>query len=523
MRNILIILFLTVFWSCTSCNSNDPKHDSDSLADNDTKNDIDSIKVDVDDLSDEVLTESDEIVDSDSDSDSNSDGDCPALKDASFPYYREDGSIHFCRKCDLPAKSDDPDCVRNIWKEKNELYAKDYPERECAGYPCVIEGLEPPEGNEAGSMIGVGKCDIDIVPLYFNAGSSLGLAFGIDDGKIGTVIHSNVSFDKYPIDKRAVEFDIKTERYKAIMSSSADTISYKKGSFISFLSDYRQFVDDESLQKVKNYLVYYSPITGYKVISNKTVDFIPYSLVRLGDEYAAVVIKDDGGVYELRYAKVGEWKWQKIEGVAGYENYIMVEKNILAFYTADLNAYFCDMDKSPKSLSECRQIYKDITEVADVQIDKKNASRVGFVPYSLPWKIVIADMSSDEIKYEDYEIELTEKDVSTIILRKISGNYILYGEVFSYYYEKTAETIKDVKNCYYRIDTKKSYCSKRISEGHPYYHGRTDFEGKYLVINSGQGGTIILRDMECYCKLEPYACPFDEYMPETLKSKGISK
>jgi hypothetical protein len=181
------------------------------------------------------------------------------------------------------------------------------------------------------------------------------------------------------------------------------------------------------------------------VISDKTIDVLPSSLLRLSDEYAAVVIKDDGGVYELRYANVGEWKWQKIEGVVGYQNYIMVEKNILAFYTKDFNGYFCDMSKSPKSLSECRQMYKDIAEVADVQIDDKNSNRIGFVPYSLPWKIVIADMTNDEIKYEDYEIELTEKDVSTIILRKISGNYLLYGEVFSYYYEKNAETITDVK------------------------------------------------------------------------------
>jgi len=496
------------------------------VADNDTKNDIDSIKVDADDLSDEVLTESDETNDeqTDLDSDANSDGDCPALKSANFPYYREDGSIHFCRKCDLPAKSDDPDCVRNIWKEKNELYAKDYPERECAGYPCVIEGLEPkPEDAPYFGPPGLSKCDTEINPVDFYAGSSRGLAFGIDDGKIGTVIHSNVSFDKYPIDKRAVEFDIKTERYKAIMSSSADTISYKKGSFISFLSDYRQFVDDESLQKVKNYLVYYSPVTGYKVISNKTVDFIPYSLVRLSDEYAAVVIKDDGGVYELRYAKVGEWKWQKIEGVFGYNNYIMVEKNILAFFTSDWNVYHCNMDKSPKSLSDCTHLkdYDGTSNDEDVAIDKENPQRIAFSPKDVPRKIVVADMSSGKPVYSEIELELTEENNTNVIVTNLSGNTIIYQEVFQYYYEKTGDTISDVKTCFYRLDKNKKYCSKRISEGHPYYHGRTDFEGKYLVINSGQGGTLILRDMECYCKLEPDACPFDEYMPEgSVKSSS---
>ena len=513
----VLIVFAIFFWSCTSCSDGNPandadKVDSDSLSHSDM-DESDSV-VDGDDSSDEVLTELDETDDeqTDMDSDTNSDGDCPALKDANFPYYREDGSIHFCRKCDLAAPSDDPDCVRNIWKEKNELYAKDYPERECAGYPCIIEGLEPkPDDAPYFGPPGLSKCDKEINPVDFYAGSWRGLAFGIDDGKIGTVVHSNVSFDKYPIDKRAVEFDIKTEKYKAIMLSSADTIAYNKGNFISFLSDYRQFVDDESLQKVKNYLVYYSKENGYKVISNKTVDFIPYSLVRLSDNYAAVVIKDDGGVYELRYAKVGEWKWQKIEGVFGYNNYIMVEKNILAFFTSDWNVYHCDMEKSPKSLSDCTHLkdYDGTSNDEDVAIDMENPQRIAFSPKDVPRKIVVADMSSGKPDYSEIELELTEENNTNVIVTNFSGNIIIYQEVFQYYYEKTGDTISDVKTCFYRLDKKKKYCSKRISEGHPYYHGRTDFEGKYLVINSLQGGTLILRDMECYCK-EESVCPFEE-------------
>ncbi|HQI05800.1 MAG TPA: hypothetical protein PL195_11125, partial [bacterium] len=65
MRNILIILLLLLFWSCTSCNGNNPKSDTDILAGSDTENDIDMIQPDKDsdDLSDEALAESDETDD----------------------------------------------------------------------------------------------------------------------------------------------------------------------------------------------------------------------------------------------------------------------------------------------------------------------------------------------------------------------------------------------------------------------------------------------------------------------------
>ncbi|HQI05308.1 MAG TPA: hypothetical protein PL195_08595, partial [bacterium] len=60
MRNILIILFLTVFWSCTSCNGeNSSDIDHESVADKDSNVNSDS------DLSDEVLTEADETSDVD--------------------------------------------------------------------------------------------------------------------------------------------------------------------------------------------------------------------------------------------------------------------------------------------------------------------------------------------------------------------------------------------------------------------------------------------------------------------------
>ncbi|HRZ79502.1 MAG TPA: hypothetical protein P5044_05825 [bacterium] len=517
---IHIILFLTVFWSCTSCNSNDPRNDSDSVSDNDTMNDIDSIKVDVDDLSDEVLTESDEIVDSDSDSDTNSDGDCPALKSASFPYYREDGSIHFCRKCDLPAKSDDPDCVRNIWKEKNEQYANDYPDQECAGYPCVVETLKSKKNPDDAGKVGLTECDIDIVPKYFSGGNSNGLHFGIDDGKVGFyMVSSSVDYFNYPTSTRAFEYDIKTDEYKAVFPATSSTLSYFKGSFVGTVYDSRKTFDPENQDKPNEFLIYYSPAAGYKVISKKTVDVLPYSLVRLGEKYAAVVIKDDGGVYELRYARVGEWKWQKIEGATGYENYIVIEKNILAFYNSGMEGYVCDLDKPAKVLADCKKINRGEEKVKYLTIDEDNIRKVAFVPAASPQTIVVADLSGETVKYEEYPTPFTEPGSYITILDKFKGSLILYSEMFNY--DDNGTELKDAKACFYRLDKKKGYCAKRISEGHPYYHSYGDFEGKYLMWQSSPGGAMTFRDMECYCKLEPEACPFDEYMPDETSDNSI--
>ena len=105
------ILILTLF--LISCDSNDLKTDTDTVPDKDSAlNDADTETVD--DLSDGVLTESDDI------SDADSEAECiPPLIDAPFPYYDNDGNITFCRPgCDTPTEKD-PQCMSNLWKEQD--------------------------------------------------------------------------------------------------------------------------------------------------------------------------------------------------------------------------------------------------------------------------------------------------------------------------------------------------------------------------------------------------------------------
>ena len=137
MRNMLIILLLLLFWSCTACNGNSQNHDSDDLPDFDHDyQDSQSSQDDQDE--DKDSTESDETDDEVELADVDYQGaeDCPELAKAKFPYYNDDLSIHFCRKCDKPTVKD-PQCVSNLWKDAAAALYAIAPESECEhGYPC---------------------------------------------------------------------------------------------------------------------------------------------------------------------------------------------------------------------------------------------------------------------------------------------------------------------------------------------------------------------------------------------------
>ncbi|HOB72272.1 MAG TPA: hypothetical protein PKM18_10870, partial [bacterium] len=115
------ILIFTLF--LISCNSSDPKKDADTaVADKDSVAFIDS------DTQDEDKTfDTDSSNDTDADNDSEKpdvDMYCPLPMDAKYPYFREDGTIHFCRPCDTPDEYD-PQCVKSLWKDLNkEVYDK---------------------------------------------------------------------------------------------------------------------------------------------------------------------------------------------------------------------------------------------------------------------------------------------------------------------------------------------------------------------------------------------------------------
>ncbi|HQB11241.1 MAG TPA: hypothetical protein PLW37_15370, partial [bacterium] len=115
---VAILIFTLFLISCSSNSQNHDSQDEQDLHDLDnTQPDIDTSVPDPDisdDLSDEAMTESDETPDVDMY--------CPLPMDAKYPYFREDGTIHFCRPCDTPDEYD-PQCVKSLWKDLNkEVY-----------------------------------------------------------------------------------------------------------------------------------------------------------------------------------------------------------------------------------------------------------------------------------------------------------------------------------------------------------------------------------------------------------------
>jgi hypothetical protein len=150
MKNFAVILLIFVF--SAACNGNSPNHDSDDLtdlpdydnsdfdSDHDTNNDnpdevsdiievadesddFDLVKQDVD-IPEDKDTQPDEsndteLPDYDYPAGKDGDPDCPSLLNAGFPYKDGDGKLTFCRKCDLPAPANDPQCVRNLWEMNN--------------------------------------------------------------------------------------------------------------------------------------------------------------------------------------------------------------------------------------------------------------------------------------------------------------------------------------------------------------------------------------------------------------------
>jgi hypothetical protein len=124
----LLILVLGLFISCTACNSNSLNHD---LQDSPDLHDSDE-------LPEEDI---DEWADYDYPAGKEGDPDCPSLYNAGFPYTDGNGRKHFCRKCDLPAPENDPQCIRNLWEMKNREIMKEWPDYYCYPLPCDVTQL----------------------------------------------------------------------------------------------------------------------------------------------------------------------------------------------------------------------------------------------------------------------------------------------------------------------------------------------------------------------------------------------
>ena len=499
------ILILTLF--LISCDSNDLKTDTDTVPDKDSAlNDADTETVD--DLSDGVLTESDDISDADSATEC-----LPPLIEAPFPYYDKDGNITFCRPDCNEATEKDPQCMSNLWKEQNQALCTQMPQYDCCGYPCVMESLKPLTKEELYKLVPEME---DLVPmhqcdLYLSRWSNDGTmgvvkSWNMSDGKIGFYLSPAKPLIKdWPVKLKYVSYDIETKQYNFIIPARGQEQAYYKGKRIGLIADARSL----DLNNTNIFMAYISDDGRMELIYNKKLKQLPYEPA-LNDKWAFANISEPGGK-KMSYAKVGEWKWTSLgEGTLRMSN---LSGDRFALFTDDLIGYICDLNKSPQSLDDCYKVNQG-EELRYLVLDKENSNRAAYS--SALGKIVLMEYKNGKWNYTDiitsYSDEVKDYAIGFII-NIFKGKMLLYEEAFKMgqYSEISAN-----KLCYYNMEIKKSYCMKKMDNDGSYDDGTTrfpygfaEFENKWILYQKKGSTPLILRDMDCYCK-EEGVCPFEE-------------
>ena len=538
MTNYLRILIFIVVISLVACSSgNKAKNDSDTVPDSDS-NTQDSETTDYDsdiqdsgiiDDSDRDTTDIDDTETDGSDSDTDEPLDvnyqgaeeCPELSKAKFPYYNDDKTIHFCRKCDTPTVKD-PQCMANLWKEAAaKLYAVS-PESECKdGYPCDMSGLrnltiEDWEATE--DRIGQKfpyrphECDIALHAYSITTNdrwTTDGTAgsfkhFNISDGKIGIKLKNiSIKLENYTTTSKVMIYDPAEKKYKALAPMFADMLAYHKGCFLYMGVDFRSFDYFDN-----RYLFYVCEDSSRKVVYPRKINFLSYTPA-LSEKWAVANIaetEDEGSA--TMYAKVGEWKWAKLMKGLSYEPQIVNDK--IVFYDDYFKAYYCDLSKNPQSVNDC--IVVNETENEEIRTPVINEDDETEIIYESD---ISENMSMKRLKIgtngkKEYSLVLDKHESADDVLEgggfgisNVTKDFVFYNE-FLYGNGK-----RDGNACFHNRKTKKITCMKKVEGMETYYFGFDEWEGKWLLYQF-RGNTLqVVRDLDCYCEKEG-VCPFDE-------------
>lgn len=537
-------VFFVLLFSLLSCTSSKPTTDTDiPLADDDTSSADDAAMLDQDsstsadnlndNMSDADTSEGDSLTLDDDNGpdidweycvvDENPDADieyianthtgneeCPALAAAKFPYYDTDGTIHFCRKCDQVRKND-PQCMRNMYAEDNLTLCTGKPQYDCYDYPCEMPWLQPIYKDER--YPGMHECDIALNaknPTGWTTGINTFKHFNILNGKVG-FYSDNVNVEiEYENNIKAMEYNIASRKYRVSMAPQGSALSYHNGNYLLSLSD-------PSASK-KDYIAYIKSDGSRSIVYNSPIRMLLYNPA-LNDTWTFAVINvTDSQPYEMSYAKVGEWKWQSIgQGVA---NEPFIVNNRLVFYTDDFKAYFCDLDKNPKALTDCKFINRETEEIRTPTPDMTNGNLIYFENANIRDHLFRVDVSKTPWVYEELPIQEIETNTYMSPINYVNGNVFVYRNNFDVA-QSPGNT--DSKLCFYRVDQKKSYCMKPIDHIYSgdvsyikYNYSYSEFEDNYLVWQLFTGDQTYIREMDCYCAKED-VCPFKDLAKSRTK------
>ena len=532
MRNILIILLLLLFWSCASCNSEKPDDNSDSdvLSDSSTDSaDVQDLSVDKDivqdaafDLSpdsdiaeddsnipdvdtvkkdDDTQPDETETPDYDYPSGTEGDPDCPSLLNAGFPYEDKDGKITFCRKCDLPASENDPQCVRNLWEMNNRRIVEEYPDHYCYPLPCDVS-------DKVGVTVApaVGKCDIDATGKIYQGSTGIFKQGDISDGKIGMYVTASKKVDGKYLVVGSLLYDIATQKY-TMVAHARDKQAYRFGRFLFKVGntyDGKTYI--ASALKIENGWKYEAVYTNQW----EEIEFIYPPAV--GENYVlmnvhrAVSFGEDAGPQDILYASVKDWNWKKLgEGQIIYSQI----HGDTAFFGYNGSVWACDLAKSPTNIeTDCRKVNRDGKKATSPAVKKDDPNLVIYTAEAGYRKLYMANLTNEEIVYTELDIE-KPSDLISFAPGQWNEDILVFDELYQF-----SEVDVDYRTCYYSISKEKKACFPNPTSGTMGYI-YAGVEGKYITYQPT--GAIILKDMECYCAEYPDQCLYDEYMPEAYK------
>ena len=188
----------------------------------------------------------------------------------------------------------------------------------------------------------------------------------------------------------------------------------------------------------------------------------------------------------------------------------------LAFYNNEGKAYICDLSKLPKKASDCKLINREGEYIYNPVMNKTDPTRFAYTKLnSTEQKITmtIVKIENGEFKYTDSTVPCqSKKEVTGWGVHQFKDDMVVHAEVF-----KVDQDKRSAQLCYYDVKTQKNTCQNWADQG------IADFEGsKYLLYHTFLATGLILRNMECYCKDKPDACPFDEYMPNETDNDSIT-
>ncbi|MGI6394790.1 MAG: hypothetical protein ACOX2F_08740 [bacterium] len=500
MRNILILLVLTLF---LACNSDKSKNDADTNDNGLAVTDVDTFAPDNStDLPDEASTDLDGKPDVDDDKEET----VPCLDlrynentiKTNFPFKDKDGKPTFCRPgCDTPTETD-PQCVRNIWEwdnwEKYQKYLKAQKSnptqttiRECYPWPCVLPGMKAISIENYTS-----KCDRMLTTNGFRASMGAVWTHGMSDGVAGMLMS-----------RGAIEYDSEKDEFIKIGQAAA-MLSYNKGKYVfpvydrSFnTDDYRSFIISAEKKNGKYYyeLIYNNAVNN-SFMSNPSF---------VGKDWVLIQVRSgkESSDTDVKYAKAGEWEWHSLGLGKVFEGNIV--GNHLTFmvpYTnPDRQIYYCNLSKYPKSYKECYKATGTL-ESGEAEmghsprIDEDNENRLIYSIYNAPTGKIKEIVFKDGVpsKTKEYALNVTRQPT------KVKGNLMSFTS--------SSQTSSALIGCFYRFDKEKMYCpAKPWSKVGTEIMEFNTFDRKWHLWSSAPLAHI--RDWECYCK-EEGICPFEE-------------